>query len=295
MTVAMTAPSSHRNLLATAPAFRQAAADRDTSTSVGKALSLLNAFLGTGNTILGVSEIARRAGVAKSTAHRLLAVLETHGLVERAGHGWLPGTHLFRLGNTVSMCRPQRLRDQALPYMQDLYTETQTMVNLSVLHGTQVLYVEKLLPREPLNSPAAVGGCMPVHCTAVGKAMLAYSPPELFEAVVAGGMPARTTRTIRTREALAEALRQVRQAGFALDQQEAQVGLTCVAAPILQGSRVIGGLSLSLDVRRGLPQHHVPRLLRATHALSALAALDYEEDENLGLPKLQAVLFLFQQ
>jgi DNA-binding IclR family transcriptional regulator len=259
-----------------------ARAESDVSTSVGKALSLLNAFLGTGNTALGVSEIARRAGVAKSTAHRLLIVLETHGLVERAGQGWLPGTHLFRLGNTVAICRPERLRDRALPFMQDLYTETQTVVNLGVLHDTQVLYVEKLMSREPVNSPARVGGCMPVYCTAVGKAMLAYSPPELFDRVTAAGMPQLTRRTITTREGLALELAKVRQAGFALDQQESAVGLVCVAAPIVRDGHVLGALSLSLNVRRGLPQHYVPRLLKATRALTEL--LGTQDYEPLEIP-----------
>jgi DNA-binding IclR family transcriptional regulator len=246
----------------------RAAAEQDTSTSVGKALSLLNAFLGSSNTVLGVSEIARRSGVAKSTAHRLLAVLESYGLVERAGDGWLPGTHLFRLGNTVSMCRPKRLRDQALPHMQELYLETRTMVNLAVLHGTQVLYVEKLVAREALDSPASVGGCMPIYCTAVGKAMLAFSPRELFDQVVKAGMPARTTRTVTTEAALAAELVQIRRMGYALDLQESKSGLACVAAPIIQNGVVIGGLSLSLHVRRGQPQQYVPKLMRAARAVS---------------------------
>lgn len=249
----------------------------DTSTSVGKALSLLNAFLGPNGAALGVSEIARRAGVAKSTAHRLLAVLESHGLVERAGDRWLPGAHLFRLGNTVSMCRPRRLRDQALPHMQVLSSETQAMVNLAVLHGPQVLYVEKLAPRGCVESPASIGGCMPVYCTAVGKAMLAFSPSAMFEAVAAAGMPALTTRTITSASRLAEDLATIRRVGFALDQQESKAGLACVAVPIRRQGRVIAGLSLSLDVRRGLPQQHVARLVRAAEAISLSSGLDDED------------------
>jgi DNA-binding IclR family transcriptional regulator len=240
----------------------------DTSTSVGKALLMLDAFLGPGNAPLGVSEIARRAGVAKSTAHRLLAVLEEHGLVQRTGDQWLPGTHLFRIGNAVPMCRPHRLRDQALPHMQNLYLETHAMVNLAVLHGTQVLYVEKLASRRAVDSPAAVGACMPAHCTALGKAMLAHSGPELVDAVVAAGLRPRTTRTITSAAGLAAELDQVRRTGFALDRQEATVGLVCTAVPILRDGEVAGALSLSLDVRRGLAQQHVPRLRQAAQAIA---------------------------
>lgn len=246
----------------------------DTSTSVGKALSLLDAFLGSSHSALGVSEIARRAGVAKSTAHRLLAILESHGLVERSGDRWLPGAHLFRIGNAVPICRPRRLRDQALPHMQSLYVETHAMVSLAVRHHAQILYVEKLTSREWLDSPAAVGDCLPMHCTALGKAILAHSGPDLFDEVVAAGLRPRTTRTITTPDALAQELRQIRRAGFALDRQEARVGLVCAAVPIRREGRVSGALSLSFDVRRGLPQQYVPRLQRAAQAISLAVAAD---------------------
>jgi IclR family KDG regulon transcriptional repressor len=246
----------------------------DTSTSVGKALSMLDAFLGSSTTSLGVSEIARRASVAKSTAHRLLIVLESHGLVRRIGDRWLPGTQLFRIGNAVSICRPRRLRDQALPHMQHLYVETHAMVSLAVLHQAQVLCVEKLASRETIDSPATVGGCLPLHSTALGKAMLAYSDPDLFDSVVAGGLRARTTRTITSAAVLAGELAQIRRVGFALDQQETTVGLVCAAVPILREQRVIGAISLSLDVRRGLPQQHVPRLRRVAEAIAGSLVLD---------------------
>ncbi|MGY1806976.1 IclR family transcriptional regulator [Blastococcus sp. SYSU D00669] len=256
-------------LLDGSPSNRRTDPLGDTSSSVGKALSLLNAFIGANNEVLGVSEIARRAGVAKSTAHRLLAVLEGHGLVERAGDGWLLGAHLFRLGNTVAMCRPHRLRDRALPYMQALHIATQAMVNLGVLHGPQVLYIEKLAARGGLESPARVGGCMPIYCTAIGKAMLAFSPDDLFDSVVAAGMPGRTTQTITSPDVLRQELVQIRRTGFAIDRQESKVGMACVAAPILRDGRPVAGLSVSVDIRRGLPQQFVPRLLRTAGLIAA--------------------------
>jgi DNA-binding IclR family transcriptional regulator len=252
-----------------------------TSTSVGKAFALLNAFLGTNNVALGVSDIARRSGVAKSTAHRLLRLLELHGFVERSGDCWRPGAHLFRLGNTVSVCRPHRLRDQALPYLQELCTETRTLVSLAVLHGSQVLYVDKLVARGSFDSPVSIGGCLPVYCTAAGKAMLAFSPPEVFDEVVAAGMPSRTSRTLTTVDELRAEIAQIRQVGYALDQQELKVGLVCVSAPIFHGHTVAGAISLSLDARRGLPQRYAARLMRATDSLSRLGAPADDEDLDL--------------
>ncbi len=256
------------------------AADQATSTSVGKALASLNAFLGTTNTVLGVSEIARRAEVAKSTAHRLLTLLEGHGLVERAGAGWLLGTHLFRLGNTVPICRPNHMRDQALPIMQDLHQASEGMVNLAVPHDGQILYIEKLASREPLDSPAAVGACLPMYCTALGKAMLAYSPNWLFDTVVAGGLKARTTGTITNPVDLMRDLGRVRRAGFAVDNQESKVGLMCIAAPIVKNGRVLGAMSLSLPARHGVPLTLTARVRRAAEDLSHVIAY---EDDVMGL------------
>jgi DNA-binding IclR family transcriptional regulator len=242
--------------------------DSATSTSVGKALSILNAFVGSSSTVLGVSEIARRADIPKSTAHRLLTLLEGHGVVERAGTGWLLGTHMFRLGNTVPLCRPHHLRDQALPIMQDLHQASGSIVSLAVPHDGQVLYVEKLTAREPLDSPAAVGGCQPFHCTAVGKAMLAHSPDRLLHDVVAAGLRPRTSETITDPVVLARDLDRVRRLGFAVDNQEAKVGLACIAAPVLRDGRIQGALSLSLPARHGVPMSLIARVRAAADALA---------------------------
>jgi DNA-binding IclR family transcriptional regulator len=240
----------------------------DTATSVGKALSILNAFLGAPQSVLGVSEIARRAGVAKSTAHRLLLTLGSHGLVERVADGWRTGPHLFRLGNTVPVCRPRNFRDQALPYMQDLFMSTMTMVNLAVPHENQALIVEQQLTHKDIRTPAFVGGCLPMYCTAIGKAMLAHLPGHVFDAVVANGLRARTTRTVTDAEALAAELDRVRRTGYAMDLQETKVGLICVAAPILAGGKVIGALSLSLETG-AVSEYHVKRLQQAAASMSA--------------------------
>ncbi|MDG4834361.1 IclR family transcriptional regulator [Solwaraspora sp. WMMD1047] len=255
---------------------RRTDTDTATATSVGKALAILNVFVGSTHTVLGVSEIARRADVAKSTAHRLLTLLEGHGMVERAGAGWLLGTHLFRLGNTVPLCRPDHLRDQALPIMQDLHLASEGMVNLGVPHDGQVLYVEKLAAREPLDSPAAVGGCQPMYCTALGKAMLAYSPDPLFEEVVTAGLRPRTTETITHPARLAHDLARVRRAGFAVDNQEAKVGLACIAAPVVRNGRVLAALSLSLPARHGVPVALTARVRAAAEALAR--HITYEDD-----------------
>lgn len=239
--------------------------------SAGKAFALLNVFLASAEPVLGVSEIARRAGVAKSTAHRLLIVLEENEMVERYGEQWRLGAHLFRLGNAVPMCRPRRLRDRALPYMHDLHQQTRACVQLAVPHGHEVLYVEKVFGHGDNSTPSYVGGTLPMTCTGVGKAMLAHSKPSLIEEVLAAPLPRMTARSICAPERLREELESIRHAGYALDLQEVRPQLVCVAAPIMRGRTCIGAMSVSAIAQRGNPKVWAERLLSATQALSGRA------------------------
>jgi len=125
-------------------------------TSVGKALTVLDVFLGEG-TLLGVSQIAARAQLPKSTTHRLLAVLVEHGYVERVDARYRLGRAIFELGNMVSDCRPRSLRSIAMPYMTNLYEASHATVNLAVLDGSDVLYVEKIYGHRAVDLPSRVG------------------------------------------------------------------------------------------------------------------------------------------
>ena len=255
----------------TAPTMEPTGIDqRDTGahTSAGKAFALLNVFIGSKEAVLGVSEIARRAGVAKSTAHRLLLVLEENGMVERYEERWRLGAHVFRLGNAVSVCRPRRLRDRALPYMHDLHQQTRGCVQLAVPHGTEVLYVEKVFGHGDNTTPSYVGGTMPMSCTGVGKAILAHSGPELLEQVLSAPLPRLTSRSIASPEALRKEIETVRTLGYALDRQEARPQLVCVAAPIMQGKTCVAAMSISVSAQRGNPQAWAQRLTAVTAALS---------------------------
>lgn len=247
---------------------REAAAGTDVSTSVGKALALLNTFTNGGSGVLGVSEIARRAGIAKSTAYRLLCILESHGLVEREGDRWLLGAHLFRLGNLVPVCRPRKLRDRALPHMQDLYEATHATIQLAVPYDVQVLYLEKIYGHNHLESPSAVGGLMPMYCTAVGKAILSRSEVDAVRAVIGAGLTPLTPRTITDPQQLLGELATARRVGFAVDRQEARLGLTCVGAPILEQGQVVGAISLSVPSGRLVPDRLVEAVKHAAALIS---------------------------
>lgn len=221
-------------------------------TSVGKAIAVLNAFDSPAS-LLGVTELALRAGVPRSTAFRLLEALECGHFVERSGHRWCLGRRLFELGNLVSYCRPRNLRDVALPYLSELYEISHETVRLAVLEDLDVLYVEKLYGHNRVRTPSPVGGRVPSHCSAVGKALLAFSDEETVERLITRGLEARTPYTIVLARLFRECLAGVRREGVAFDREESTLGVTCVAAPILRHGHAVAAISVSGYSSRFVP------------------------------------------
>lgn len=203
---------------------------------------------------LGTSELARRTGLAKSTVHRLAHELIQHGLLERRSDGFVLGLWLFELGELVP--RQLDLRSAALPYMADLRAATRQTVHLAVLDGTDVVYVEILRSRDAPTLPSRVGGRLPAHATAVGKAVLAFSEPEVVDAVLRAGLPRLAERTVTASSLLQRSLKLICAHGIAYDYEESQAGLVCAASPITAANgAVVGALSVSgwsgrLNVRR---------------------------------------------
>jgi IclR family acetate operon transcriptional repressor len=235
---------------------------------VHRAVGLLQSFRGAGPE-LTLDELAARSGVARSTAHRLAGQLVDAGLLERSNRGWRLGVALFELGQMVP--RQQRLRDVALAYMEDLYEATKETVQLAVIDAGEVLYVEIISGHRKVRTPSRRGGRMPIHCTAIGKAMLAFSPdagagwlaqpPELS---------ARTRKTIMDVAVLKRELNDIRRRGLAYDSEEATAGLVCVAAPLLgPDGTARAGLSVSMPTTgRITPAQVAPAVMAGARALS---------------------------
>ena len=126
---------------------------------------------------------------------------------------------------------PSRVPRDLPPYLQELYHATRTTVQLGVLSGAQILVVEKISGHRPLPMLSQVGGMIPAHCSALGRAVLAYSDAATVQAVIDAGLERRTPRTITTDTALRRELAAIPDRGLALDREEGNIGISCVAAP----------------------------------------------------------------
>lgn len=216
---------------------------------------------------LSLAELARRTGLAKTTAHRLLRELSGWDLVERTPGGFRLGMRLFELGSQVP--RQRGLREAAAPFLADLFEATHETVHLAIPDGAEVVYVQKLESRGGPKVPSRVGGRLPAHCTGVGKAMLAFAPPDQVDAVVAAGLRRRAPRTVVAPGLLRQELADIRERGVALEHEESTVGITCVAAPILDAdSRAVAAVSVTGWVNRIDPARFAPAVRTAALGIS---------------------------
>jgi IclR family KDG regulon transcriptional repressor len=217
----------------------------DDRAAVDKAISLLSAFGDQAGLGVGVSELARRARLSKSTAYRVLGMLERNGVVERSGTSYRLGARLHELGRAVYPHRLEALRDRLLPYLTDLYEATRQTVHLAVLHGSDVMYLAKLYGHRPVPVPSRIGGRLPAHCTAVGKMLLACDAEATALALSAPLRKLAPGTIARPADLLAE-LDLIREAGVSFDHEESRPGLSCVAGPVFgPGRRALAALSVS--------------------------------------------------
>ena len=223
---------------------------RSDRAAVDKAISLLVAFGAQAATGVGVSELARRAALSKSTAFRVLGLLERNGVVEKVGKEYRLGVRLHELGRSVYAPEHDRIRDELIPFVTELYEATHETVHLAALHGTDVVYLAKLYGHRQVDAPSRIGGRVPAFATAVGKALLAHDPDALA-LVDAQRLVRFTTRTVESHEALHAQLAGVRRAGIALEREEVRPGLSCLAAPVYgPGGRAIAAISVSMPTPR---------------------------------------------
>ena len=200
----------------------------------------------------GVREVAEALGLAKSSAHDLLASLEQVGLLGKNDDGrYRLGWRLVTLSETL--LATTELRREARPIMEELADQYRETLHLAVLDDTMVVYVDKLEGKQAVRVElTSLGTRLYAHCSALGKVLLAYEPEENVKRIIkVAGLPRFTANTITNAEDLEQALAKVRRQGYAIDQEEILPDLCCIGAPIHNHSgHVIAAISMSVPAYR---------------------------------------------
>ncbi|MCL4402447.1 MAG: IclR family transcriptional regulator [Acidobacteria bacterium] len=203
-----------------------------------------------------LAEISCNMGLPRSSAHYVLQTLVRRGYLQRnedtSRYMFTP--KLFDLANR-SMAG-LGLREQAKPLLRGLMERTGLTVHLGVLEHAEVVLVEKIEPPGPAQLATWVGKRIPTHCTGAGKALLAHLPPERLEQAIAHGLIRYNDNTITTIRRLRAELEKVRQAGYALDDEEETLGCRCIGAPVLvEGGDVAAAVSVAGTTDEITPQN----------------------------------------
>jgi len=213
--------------------------------SVMKANQVISAFLG-GEGGLTVSEVAQSCQMIQSSAYRMVMTLKACGILEeehrsgvyRLSRGLLP------LANKV--LNQERLLRFARPELQSLAEKTAFNTSMAVLHGEQVLYVYRQDAPGTKYTHTMLGRLSPVYCTALGKVLICELSQEELDLILTRGMQRYTRATIETREALSEELERVAAQGYAVDHQEMNEGVCCLAAPVRHAEgQIVAAVSVS--------------------------------------------------
>ena len=204
-------------------------------------------ILAEGRDGLGLTEIARKAGLSKSSTHRLLQTLAQDGFVAQDGDSSHYHLSLKLLWLASSLVDGLGLDQLIQPLLEELAHATRETVHMALLDGNMAVYVEKIDSPNSIRMYSRMGKRVPLHCTGLGKAILAHLPEERVQEIIAiAGLPRRTANTITKPKALSEHLAMIRSRGYALDEEEHEEGIRCIAAPLFdRQNRVVGALSIT--------------------------------------------------
>ncbi len=248
--------------------------------SVARALDIIG-LVSASRTGLGVTEIAKQMDINKSSVFRTLATLEEYGYIDKNEE-----TGRYRIGYAFLEVSSKLLdsldvRSEAQSVLRELENETNEVVHLVVYDREEVVYIEKLDGHEALRMHSKVGKRAPVHCTSVGKAILAFLPEaEVHSILERKGLPVHTEHTITTKQAFLKELAAVKEKGYALDLEENERGIRCVAAPVFDHTgKVAAAVSISGPTIRMTDERLVPlqkRMIKAGKAISKRLGYRFE-------------------
>lgn len=244
----------------------------DRLSSVGTAIALLKSFSAEEHE-LGVSELSRKLGVAKSTVHRLARTLIADGMLEQNpdNEKYRLGIALFGLGALVR--RRMNLSSEARQDLFQLRGTTGETVQLAILDGADIMFVYNLESTQAIRVNSDIGVRKPAFCTASGRAILAWQPDDAVKAAFAAGLVRRTAKTETDPGRLKKMLAEVRQRGFATEDEESEAGMRAIAAPVRgAGGVVVGSVAVAGPTQRLSKEtlsRYAPEVIRTAEAISA--------------------------
>ena len=254
-------------------------AERSTATSqsLERGLAILSSF-NSERPLIGVSELSRELELSRSTAHRYIATLAQLGYLQQD-----PDSRRYRLGPKVvdlgfSAINSMDVREISAPYLRQLSDETEHTVNLAILDGIEVVYIERCRTTGPgqrdIDLNLHVGSRLPAYCTAMGKAILAFVPEaRLDELIDRIEFAPRGPNTLTSPAAFREELARIRESGIAVNDEELAYGLRSIAAPIhSHADEVVAALNLAVHrtmvAMDELIAHYGPAVSRTARDIS---------------------------
>jgi IclR family pca regulon transcriptional regulator len=248
-----------------------------TSQSLARGLAILSTFH-SDRPLIGVSELSRGLELSRSTVHRYVATLAKLGYLQQD-----PDSKRYRLGPKVldlgfSALNSMDLLEISAPHLRQLSDETQRTVNLAILDGTDVVYIERCRSARPgqqeIDLNLHVGARLPAYCTAMGKAILAFLPEERLDELIAQiDFVPRGPKTLTDAKAFREELDKIRATGIAVNDEELAYGLRSIAAPIhTHSGEVLAAVNLAVHRTMvsmdELIARFGPAVTRAAHDIS---------------------------
>ena len=222
---------------------------------------------------LTLTEVSELTNINKTTAYRFLQDLVRHHYIRRDDRDkrYFLGTRV--LGLSIALLDELDVRQVARPHLEKLVDELQETVHLVQLDGTEAVYIDKVDCPQPIMLRSRVGKRRPIHCTGVGKVLLAFAPESLLEQIIRSpGLTRYTPTTITDPNELRQEMLRIRTVGYALDNSEHREGITCVAGPVFD---VHGDIAASVSVAGptfrfplAMAEACAPRLLGACRAIS---------------------------
>lgn len=247
---------------------------RTSLSSVSNALKLLKVFTDQSNE-LGITELARELSIAKSTVHRIASTLVAEGFLEKnpVNDKYRLGLALFRLGALVR--RRMDVSYEARPMLMDLRAQTNETILLAIPDEDQIMYVFHLESSHAIRMRSDIGVRKPMVCTAEGQAILAFMPEEERQPILDQPIGKRTSHTITDPAKLRAKIDEVRLQGYSLEDQESEVGMRSLAAPIFNADRhvvasvAIAGpvVRMTDDILPSLAEYVVDTAFKISHRL----------------------------